>query len=150
MTKEKNSAPQKEEAIKTESPVAAAAPTAKKKSKRKISEGIANIQASFNNTLVSICTPSGDVLAQGSAGRAGFKGSRKGTPFAAQLAAESVAKRAVEEFSLRRVVINVSGPGAGRDSAVRAIRNAGLEIVRLIDSTPLPHNGCRPRKKRRV
>jgi len=130
-------------------PVAAPA-LAKKKVKRKISEGVAHIQASFNNTMVSISSPSGDVLCQGSAGRSGFKGSRKGTPFAAQLAAEMVAKKAIEEFSLRRVVINVSGPGAGRDSAVRALRNSGLEIIRLVDTTPLPHNGCRPRKKRRV
>ncbi len=129
----------------------AAAPTAvKKKAKRKISEGVAHIQATFNNTMVSISTPSGDVLCQGSAGRSGFKGSRKGTPFAAQLAAETVAKKAIDEFSLRRVVINVSGPGAGRDSAVRALRNSGLEIIRLVDTTCLPHNGCRPRKKRRV
>lgn len=132
-------------------PATAAAPVAKKKSaKRKISEGVAHIQASFNNTMISISTPSGDVLCQGSAGRSGFKGSRKGTPFAAQLAAETVAKKAIEEFALRRVVINVSGPGAGRDSAVRALRNSGLEIVRLVDKTSLPHNGCRPRKKRRV
>ncbi|MCX7120235.1 MAG: 30S ribosomal protein S11 [Gammaproteobacteria bacterium] len=129
---------------------AAAASTAKKKVKRKISEGVAHIQASFNNTMISITTPSGDVLCQGSAGRSGFKGSRKGTPFAAQLAAETVAKKVIEEFSLRRVVINVSGPGAGRDSAVRALRNSGLEIVRLVDKTRIPHNGCRPRKKRRV
>ena len=122
----------------------------KKKVKRKISEGVAHIQASFNNTMVAITTPSGDVLCQGSAGRSGFKGSRKGTPFAAQLAAEAVAKKAIEEFSLRRVVVNVSGPGAGRDSAVRALRNSGLEVIRLVDTTPLPHNGCRPRKKRRV
>lgn len=124
--------------------------TTKKKTKRKISEGVAHIQASFNNTMISICAPSGDILCQGSAGRSGFKGSRKGTPFAAQLAAETVAKKAVEEFALRRVVVNVSGPGAGRDSAVRALRNSGLEVIRLIDTTPLPHNGCRPRKKRRV
>lgn len=130
-------------------PSTAAAP-AKKKVKRKISEGVAHIQASFNNTLVSISTPSGDVLCQGSAGRSGFKGSRKGTPFAAQLAAETVAKKVIEEFALRRVVINVSGPGAGRDSAVRALRNSGLEIIRLVDTTALPHNGCRPKKKRRV
>lgn len=129
---------------------ATAAVTAKKKVKRKISEGVAHIQASFNNTMISITTPSGDVLCQGSAGRSGFKGSRKGTPFAAQLAAEAVAKRAIEEFALRRVVINVSGPGAGRDSAVRALRNSGIEIIRLVDTTRLPHNGCRPRKKRRV
>lgn len=122
----------------------------KKKVKRKISEGVAHIQATFNNTMISISTPSGDVLCQGSAGRSGFKGSRKGTPFAAQLAAESVAKKAAEEFSLKRVVVNVSGPGAGRDSAVRALKNSGLDIIRLIDTTPLPHNGCRRRKRRRV
>ena len=122
----------------------------KKKAKRKISEGVAHIQATFNNTMISISTPSGDVLCQGSAGRSGFKGSRKGTPFAAQLAAESVAKKAAEEFSLKRVVVNVSGPGAGRDSAVRALRNSGLDIIRLVDTTPLPHNGCRRRKRRRV
>ena len=128
----------------------AAASTSKKKVKRKISEGVAHIQATFNNTMISITTPSGDVLCQGSAGRSGFKGSRKGTPFAAQLAAETVAKRVIEEFALRRVVINVSGPGAGRDYAVRALRNSGLEIIRLVDKTCIPHNGCRPRKKRRV
>ena len=126
------------------------ASTAKKKAKRKISEGVVHIQATFNNTMIAITTPSGDVLCQGSAGRSGFKGSRKGTPFAAQLAAETVAKKAIEEFSLRRIVVNVSGPGAGRDSAVRALRNSGLEVIRLIDTTGLPHNGCRPRKKRRV
>jgi small subunit ribosomal protein S11 len=136
--------------VTTESTNAAPAASSKKKSKRKISEGIAHILASFNNTMVSITTPSGDVLCQGSAGRSGFKGSRKGTPFAAQLAAEAVAKKAIEEFALRRVVIHVSGPGAGRDSAVRALRNSGLEVIRLVDTTGLPHNGCRPRKKRRV
>ena len=129
---------------------AATATAVKKKTKRKISEGVAHVCASFNNTMISITTPSGDVLCQGSAGRSGFKGSRKGTPFAAQLAAETVAKKAIDEFALRRVVVNVSGPGAGRDSAVRAIRNAGLEVIRLIDTTGIPHNGCRPRKKRRV
>lgn len=130
--------------------VTSATAAVKKKMKRKISEGVAHIQATFNNTMVSISTPSGDVLCQGSSGRSGFKGSRKGTPFAAQLAAETVAKKAIDEFALRRVVINVSGPGAGRDSAVRALRNSGLEIIRLVDTTCLPHNGCRPRKKRRV
>lgn len=133
----------------TAAPAVATAPV-KKKVKRKLSEGVAHIQASFNNTMVSITTPSGDILCQGSAGRSGFKGSRKGTPFAAQLAAETAAKKVIEEFSLKRVVVNVSGPGAGRDSAVRALRNSGLEIIRLVDMTPLPHNGCRPRKKRRV
>lgn len=132
----------------TTTPVVAS--TAKKKVKRKISEGVAHVCATFNNTMISISTSSGDVLCQGSAGRSGFKGSRKGTPFAAQLAAETVAKKVIDEFSLRRVVVNVSGPGAGRDSAVRALRNSGLEIIRLIDTTRLPHNGCRARKKRRV
>lgn len=122
----------------------------KAKAKRKISEGVAHIKATFNNTLISISTPSGDVICQGTAGRSGFKGARKGTPFAAQLAAEAVAKKAVDEFSLRRVVVEVSGPGAGRDSAIRALRGAGLEVIRLVDRTRLPHNGCRPRKKRRV
>lgn len=122
----------------------------KSKAKRKISEGVAHIKATFNNTLISISTPSGDVLCQSSAGASGFKGSRKGTPFAAQLAAESVAKKAIDDYALRRVVIQVSGPGAGRDSAIRALRNAGLEVIRLVDRTRLPHNGCRPKKKRRV
>lgn len=122
----------------------------KTKAKRKISEGVAHIKATFNNTLISISTPAGDVLCQTSAGSSGFKGSRKGTPFAAQLAAEAAAKKAVDEYSLRRVAVEVSGPGAGRDSAIRALRGAGLEVIRLIDKTRLPHNGCRPRKKRRV
>ena len=145
-------APAPEATPKTETlaPITATSTTSKKKVKRKISEGVAHVQASFNNTMIAITTPSGDILCQGSAGRSGFKGSRKGTPFAAQLAAEVVAKKAIDEFSLRRVVVNVSGPGAGRDSAVRALRNSGLEVIRLVDTTPLPHNGCRPRKKRRV
>ena len=123
---------------------------AKSKTKRKISEGVAHIKATFNNTIISITTPSGDVLCQSSAGASGFKGSRKGTPFAAQLAAEATAKKASDEYGVRRVVINVSGPGAGRDSAIRAIRNSGIDVIRLVDRTRLPHNGCRPKKKRRV
>jgi len=130
--------------------MATASTAVKKKAKRKISEGVAHVCATFNNTMISITTPSGDLLCQGSAGRSGFKGSRKGTPFAAQLAAETVAKKAVDEYGLRRVVVEVSGPGAGRDSAVRALRSAGLDVMRLIDTTGVPHNGCRPRKKRRV
>ncbi|OGT37173.1 MAG: 30S ribosomal protein S11 [Gammaproteobacteria bacterium RIFCSPHIGHO2_12_FULL_38_14] len=122
----------------------------KKKTKRKISEGVAHVQASFNNTIVTICTPSGDVLCQSSGGRSGFKGSRKSAPFAAQTAAEAVSKKAIEEYGLKRVVVEVSGPGAGRDSAIRAMRSSGIEVVRLVDKTPLPHNGCRARKKRRV
>ena len=120
------------------------------KRKRKVSEGVAHIQATFNNTVVSISTPAGDVLCQSSAGRCGFKGSRKGTPYAAQLAAEAVAKVAMEGFEMKRVAVEVKGPGAGRDSAFRSLRNAGLEVISLKDKTALPHNGCRPRKKRRV
>ncbi len=118
--------------------------------KKRVSEGLATIQASFNNTIITISNPSGDVLCQNSAGRCGFKGSRKGTPFAAQLASEAAAKDAFENFEMRRVAVEVKGPGAGRESAIRALRNAGLEVIRLTDVTPLPHNGCRPRKKRRV
>lgn len=141
------------ESVSTSATTATAAPAvaAKKKLKRKsYGEGIAHINASFNNTIISITTTSGELLCQGSAGKAGFSGARKGTPFAAQLAAEAVAKKAIEEFSLKSVVARVSGPGAGRDSAVRALRNAGLEIKMLADVTPLPHNGCRARKRRRV
>jgi small subunit ribosomal protein S11 len=122
----------------------------KQRAKRKFSEGIATILASFNNTIISIATPSGDILAQSSAGRCGFKGSRKGTPFAAQMAAETAAKSAVDNFDLKKVSVKVSGPGAGRDSAIRALYSAGLEVTSLTDTTPIPHNGCRARKKRRV
>ncbi len=122
----------------------------KQRAKKKFSEGIATIKASFNNTLVTISSPAGDVLTQSSAGRCGFKGSRKGTPYAAQLAAEMAAKDARERFDMKRIAIRVKGPGAGRDSAIRAINGAGMDVIRLEDVTPLPHNGCRPRKKRRV
>lgn len=117
--------------------------------KRKISEGLAHIKATFNNTIVTITDPAGNVVAFGSAGGCGFKGSRKGTPFAAQLASETAAKKAIER-DMKRLDVRVSGPGAGRDSAIRALRGAGLEIKSLMDITPLPHNGCRPPKKRRV
>lgn len=122
----------------------------KQKGKRKVPEGLVSVLASFNNTIVTICNPSGDVLCQSSAGRNGFKGSRKGTPFAAQMAAEAAAKKAIDEFDMKRVAVEVAGPGSGRDSAVRALRSSGLEVIRLTDKTPLPHNGCRQRKKRRV
>lgn len=122
----------------------------KQRSKIKVSEGIAHIQASFNNTLISISNPAGDILCQSSAGRVGFKGSRKGTPYAAQLASEQVARNAIDNFAMKRIAVEVSGPGAGRDPAIRALRGAGLEVTSLTDKTRLPHNGCRPRKKRRV
>ncbi len=121
----------------------------KKRVKRKFNECAIHIQATFNNTVVSGTTLSGDVLVQSSAGRCGFKGSRRGTPYAAQMAAEAVVK-GLEEFDTRRVVVFVSGPGAGRDSAIRSLHNAGLEIISLTDRTGIPHNGCRPRKRRRV
>lgn len=122
---------------------------ATKRRYRKVTEGIAHIKATFNNTLVSISDSNGNVLCARSAGSSGFKGSRKGTPYGAQLASEAVAKFAKENFDMRRIAVLVKGPGAGRDSAIRGLRSA-LEIYRLTDCTPLPHNGCRPRKKRRV
>ncbi len=114
-----------------------------------ITEGVAHILASFNNTIITISTVSGDVIAQCSAGHVGFKNARKGTPFAAQQAAEVAVKKAIEK-GLRRVKVLVMGGGAGRDSAIRAIKTAGVDISSLSDVTPLPFNGCRPPKKRRV
>lgn len=128
----------------------------KKRSKRKFSECAVHIQATFNNTVVSGTTVSGDVLCQSSAGHCGFKGSRKGTPYAGQLAAENVAKMLIENYDARRVSIYVSGAGGSREAAIRAIQNYktpqsfSLEVTRLVDTTKLPHNGCRPKKKRRV
>jgi len=122
----------------------------KKKEKKHVgSVGIAHIKATFNNTTVSITDTSGNVVVWGSAGRVGFKGTKKGTPFAAQSAAESVAKKALEA-GLKEVSVLVKGPGAGRETAIRALQGAGLEISSIKDVTPIPHNGCRPRKKRRV
>ncbi|SRR5581483_8474599 len=126
-------------------------PAAKQKSKpsRSVLHGVAHIRSSFNNTIISITDQDGAVLCWSSAGRVGFKGSRKGTPFAAQVAAEDCAKRA-QEFGMARVDVFVQGPGGGRETAIRALAQGGLEILKIRDVTPLPHNGCRPRKKRRV
>lgn len=121
----------------------------KGKVKKNVAVGVAHIHASFNNTIVTITDPSGNVITWSSAGNQGFKGSRKSTPFAAQLAAESAAKRAMEH-GMRQVEVYVKGPGAGRESAIRAIAAAGLEIIAIKDVTPIPHNGCRPPKRRRV
>lgn len=121
-----------------------------KKRYRKVTEGIAHIRATFNNTMVSVSDPQGNVLCFRSAGGSGFKGSRKGTPYGAQLASEEVGRVAREHFDMRRIAVRVKGPGAGRDSAIRGLRSAGLEVINLQDCTSLPHNGCRPRKKRRV
>jgi small subunit ribosomal protein S11 len=122
----------------------------KKKEKKQVSSmGVAHIKATFNNTIISITDTGGNVVAWGSAGHAGFKGTKKGTPFAAQLAAENVAKKAVEA-GVREVSVLVKGPGAGRETAIRALQGTGLEINSIKDVSPIPHNGCRPKKKRRV
>lgn len=121
----------------------------KKKVKKNIVDGIAHIHASFNNTIVMITDRQGNALAWTTAGGSGFRGSRKSTPFAAQVAAERVAEM-VKEFGLKNLEVEVKGPGPGRESAVRALNNAGYRITNITDVTPIPHNGCRPPKKRRV
>ena len=120
-----------------------------KKEKKNVPHAMATVQASFNNTIVSIADQEGNILAWSSAGRIGFKGSRKGTPFAAQLAATNAATIA-REHGVRTVDVRVTGPGAGRESAIRAIQATGIDIKSIKDVTPIPHNGCRPRKRRRV
>jgi small subunit ribosomal protein S11 len=121
----------------------------KKKEKKIESSGIAHIQATFNNTIVTITDKSGNVISWASSGKAGFKGSRKSTPFAAQVAAENCAKAAVA-LGMQRVEAWVKGPGGGRESAIRSLQAAGLDITVIRDVTPVPHNGCRPPKRRRV
>ncbi len=120
-----------------------------KRDKRTIASGAAYIQATFNNTIVTITDPAGGVITWSSAGNLGFKGSRKGTPYAAQIAAESAAKKAID-VGMKQVDVYVKGPGAGRESAIRALQAAGLDINLIKDVTPVPHNGCRPPKRRRV
>lgn len=121
----------------------------KAKEKKNIPTGIAHIHASFNNTLVTITDPQGNVVSWGSAGAVNFKGSRKGTPFAAQVAADRASK-AAQEHGMRRVEVQVRGPGSGRETAIRALQASGLEVASITDVTPVPHNGCRPPKRRRV
>lgn len=121
----------------------------KKKIKKNIPIGGAYIQSSFNNTIISITDPQGNVVSWSSGGVVGFKGSRKSTPFAAQLAAENAAKKAIEN-GMKTVDVYVKGPGAGREAALRALQSAGLKIHLIKDITPIPHNGCRPPKRRRV
>jgi small subunit ribosomal protein S11 len=121
----------------------------KKKERKNIPTGVAHIKATFNNTLVTITDPTGNVISWSSAGVQGFKGSRKGTPFAAQLAASDAAKKAIEH-GMRNVDVYVKGPGAGREAALRAIQAAGLSVNLIRDVSPIPHNGCRPPKRRRV
>jgi small subunit ribosomal protein S11 len=120
-----------------------------KKSKRNVPNGVAHIQSTFNNTIVTLSDSRGEVISWASAGSSGFKGAKKGTPFAAQTAADNAARRAIEQ-GMRQVEVMVSGPGAGRETAIRALQGAGLEITLIRDVTPIPHNGCRPPKRRRV
>ncbi|PSO54811.1 MAG: 30S ribosomal protein S11 [Cyanobacteria bacterium QH_8_48_120] len=120
-----------------------------KKQKRNVPNGMAHVQSTFNNTLVTISDTKGDVISWGSAGSSGFKGAKKGTPFAAQTAADGAARRAMEQ-GMRQIEVMVSGPGSGRETAIRALQGAGLEITLIRDVTPIPHNGCRPPKRRRV
>ncbi len=128
----------------------AAKKTAKKKKvKKNVQTGVAHIQSTFNNTVITITDVGGDTLAWASAGQQGFKGSRKSTPFAAQMAAEDCAKKAMEH-GVRTLGVYVKGPGAGRESALRALQAAGMRITMIRDVTPIPHNGCRPPKRRRV
>lgn len=121
----------------------------RKKERKNVPRGVAHIQSTFNNTIVSITDPRGNTLAWGSAGVLGFKGSKKSTPFAAQMAADYVAKKA-QEHGVRTVEVYVKGPGSGREAAIRALQAAGLEVSLIKDVTPIPHNGCRPPKRRRV
>jgi small subunit ribosomal protein S11 len=123
--------------------------TRKKKEKRNIPRGVAHIQSTFNNTIVSITDSKGNVISWSSSGKIGFKGSKKSTPFAAQLAAEESA-RAARGMGLRKVEVLVKGPGSGREAAIRSLQAAGLDISSIRDVTPIPHNGCRPPKRRRV
>lgn len=120
-----------------------------KKQKKNVPNGIAHIQSTFNNTIVTVSDTKGDVISWASAGSSGFKGAKKGTPFAAQTAADQAGRRAIEQ-GMRQIEVMVSGPGAGRETAIRALQGAGLEITLIRDVTPIPHNGCRPPKKRRV
>lgn len=129
--------------------MAKASTRTRKRVKKNVSDGVAHIFASFNNTIVTISDRQGNTLAWASAGGSGFKGARKSTPYAAQVAAEKACD-VVKEFGMKNIDVEVKGPGPGRDSAVRAINNAGFKINSITDVTPVPHNGCRPPKKRRV
>ncbi|MFM1894952.1 MAG: hypothetical protein RLZZ385_26 [Pseudomonadota bacterium] len=129
-------------------PSAASAP--KKKARKSVVDGIAFIHASFNNTIVTITDRQGNALSWATSGGSGFRGSRKSTPFAAQVAAEKAGKAAIELYGLKNLDVKVNGPGPGRESAVRALNNCGLKVGNITDVTPIPHNGCRPPKKRRV
>ena len=122
---------------------------ARRRERKSIPSGRAYIQSTFNNTMVTLTDPQGNVIAWGSSGTAGFKGSRKGTPYAAQLAARDAARKAMEH-GLRQVEVYIKGPGSGREAAIRSLQSSGLYITSIMDVTPVPHNGCRPPKRRRV
>jgi small subunit ribosomal protein S11 len=128
---------------------AAAASRARKKAKKNVSDGVAHIHASFNNTIITITDRQGNALSWASSGGAGFKGSRKSTPFAAQVAAEA-AGRAAQECGIKNLEVEIKGPGPGRESSVRALNALGIKIMQIQDVTPIPHNGCRPPKRRRI
>src|SRR5258708_7840485 len=130
-------------------PATAATPKAKKKDKRVSRDGVAHVQSTFNNTIITITDRQGNVISWSSAGGAGFKGSRKSTPFAAGVAAEAAAKKALD-MGLKEVEVFVKGPGSGRETAIQSLASAGLTITLIRDVTPIPHNGCRPPKRRRV
>src|SRR5882672_1796298 len=128
---------------------AAGAKKVRRKEKKNVAAGHAHIKSTFNNTIVTITDPTGAVISWASAGTVGFKGSRKSTPFAAQMAAEAAGRRAMEH-GVRKVDVVVKGPGSGRETAIRSLQNAGIEVTGIKDVTPVPHNGCRPPKRRRV
>src|SRR3954453_1621424 len=132
-----------------EKKAAGKAPRARKKEKKNVVVGVAHVAATFNNTIVTIADPAGNAISWSSAGMMGFKGSRKSTPYAAQMAAEDAGRKAVEH-GMRTLEVNVSGPGSGRESALRALQSVGMTITTIRDVTPIPHNGCRPPKRRRV
>ncbi|MDB5108177.1 MAG: rpsK [Candidatus Binatus sp.] len=151
---ETKAAPEKKAAAGAPAATAGAAGTPvpaprRRKVRRNVPEGVAHVHATFNNTIVTITDPQGTVIAWSSAGSIGFKGSRKGTPYAAQMAAEACARKC-SEVGMRAVIVHVKGPGGGRESAVRALQAAGLGVISIKDVTPIPHNGCRPPKRRRV
>ena len=150
MAKEQNAAPDTAAPAKPAAGKAKKKEFKKKKERRTVPHGLVHVSASFNNTQITITDPDGRVLCNSSAGAIGFKGSRKGTPYAAQQASLSAASAARDTFGMKSVEVRVKGPGSGRESAVRALAAAGLHIVVIRDVTPIPHNGCRPPKRRRV
>ena len=131
------------------SPSPSPAPRKKRRQSKNVTHGVAHIKSSFNNTIITFSDQDGNALSWASAGNVGFKGSRKSTPYAAQMAAEQAARRAMEH-GVRRVDVVVRGPGSGRETAIRSIQNTGIEVTGIKDVTPVPHNGCRPAKRRRV